>query len=82
MDTAVTDTNGSAYPPVDFDLVGGGGYGPPTMLPGAASKFAAIFDVPKGTTLKDLVFSLATIGERDHPVNVRVSLAPQSNAVQ
>ena len=75
MDTAVTDANGSAYPPIDFDLIGGGGYGPPSMLPGSSSTFAAIFDVPKGTNLKDLVFSLANLEQRDNPTNVRISIA-------
>ena len=45
------------------------------MAPGAAVKFAVVFDVPKGTTVNDLIMSLATLEDRDHPADARVSLA-------
>jgi hypothetical protein len=75
MDTTVTDNQGVSYGrPIDFDFAGGSGYGP-TMAPGAAVKFAVVFDVPKGTTVNDLIMSLATLEDRDHPADARVSLA-------
>lgn len=72
-DTALTDDQGQSYPPIHFDFAGGSGYGP-TMLPGAAVHFNVYFEVPKGTNLKDLVFSLWSY-EDTKVANVRVSLA-------
>ncbi|MGO8671442.1 MAG: hypothetical protein ACLQVD_08795 [Capsulimonadaceae bacterium] len=72
--TALTDDQGQSYPPTHFDFPGGSGYGP-SMLPGAACSFNALFCVPKGTHLKDLVFSLWSY-EHNVPDDVRISLAP------
>jgi len=44
--------------------------------PGAAKSFAVVFSVPKGTQLKDLIFTLYGFGvSSTHASNVRVSLA-------
>ncbi|HET6382930.1 MAG TPA: hypothetical protein VFJ58_06015 [Armatimonadota bacterium] len=50
--TALTDDQGQSYPPLGFDVRGG------ALIPGASKNFAVTFSVPKGATLKDLVFSL------------------------
>jgi hypothetical protein len=74
-DTALTDDQGVSYPPIGYDPTNGGFYGPPKMLPGSAQPFAAIFSVPKGANLKDLVFSVWGYGEKK-PTDVRISLQP------
>jgi hypothetical protein len=71
--TALTDDKDHAFPPHEYDLSNGGFYGPPKMLPGSAEQFAIIFQIPKNTNLKDLVFTLTSYGD-DTPVDVRVSL--------
>jgi len=78
--TALTDDQGQSYPPLRFDKreFDGGGSNGPRMLPGSSQTFAVLFSVPKGTALKDLVFSLMRWSE-DYPnggTDVRVSLAP------
>lgn len=74
---ALTDDQGSSYAPRDFDKRGGSTDEGPKMLPGAQTDFAVLFSVPKGTVLKDLVFSLQTAYD-DYPdggTDVRISLA-------
>lgn len=76
--SALTDDQGQSYPPRDFDKrVASTDEGPP-LLPGAQTDFALLFSVPKGTALKDLVFSLQNAYEDtpDGGTDVRVSLAP------
>ena len=75
---ALTDDQGQSYAPTDFDKRGGSLDEGPHLLPGAQTDFAVLFSVPKGTALKDLVFSLQT-AYADFPdggTDVRVSLAP------
>ena len=61
--TALTDNQGQSYAPVDFDKRGGHTDEGPTMLPGSQTEFAIVFSVPKGTVLKDLVFSVQNVEE-------------------
>jgi hypothetical protein len=73
---ALTDDQGQSYAPKDFDKRGGDTDTGPSLLPGAQTEFAIIFSVPKGTALKDLVFSLQTAYD-DYPdggTDVRISL--------
>lgn len=77
--TALTDDQGQSYPPLKFDKRGGDNDSGGTMLPGSASNFAVLFSVPKGTQLKDLVFSVQNFDNDDMPdggKDVRVLLAP------
>lgn len=67
--TALTDDQGQSYPPIDFDVRNG------DLAPGAAKNFAVVFSVPKGTTLKDMLFTVYSYGASDKATNVRVSLA-------
>ena len=75
---ALTDAQGQSYAPTDFDKRGGSTDEGPHLLPGAQTNFAVLFSVPKGTALKDLVFSLQNAYEDfpDGGTDVRVSLAP------
>jgi hypothetical protein len=70
--TALTDTQGSSYPPVGWDQEGGLIH-TKQLLPGAGQDVTAIFLVPEGTPLKDLVFTLTNISDRE-PHDVRVTL--------
>ncbi|HEX5324303.1 MAG TPA: hypothetical protein VFW40_10990, partial [Capsulimonadaceae bacterium] len=69
--TALTDDQGQSYPPRDFDVRGG------NLAPGAGKNFAVVFPVPKGTTLKDMIFTLYSFGASNKASNVRVSMAGQ-----
>jgi hypothetical protein len=71
QNTALTDDQGQSYLPIDFDTRGGG------LLPGAAKNFAVIFSVPKGTKLKDMVFTLYGFASSTKVSNIRVNLADQ-----
>ncbi|HEX5324573.1 MAG TPA: hypothetical protein VFW40_12360 [Capsulimonadaceae bacterium] len=78
--TALTDDQEHSYAPIDVD----GHYdeGAPNgawILPGAAIDFALVFSVPKGTNVKDLVFTIVKYSERGghKGTDVRVSLTPQ-----
>jgi hypothetical protein len=70
--TALTDTDGSSYKPIGWDQEGGM-FATKDLLPGAGQDVAAIFLIPEGKTLKDLVFTLTNISDRN-PHDVRVSL--------
>lgn len=74
--TALADDQGQSYAPLGFDKHTGSTDESPMMLPGAQTDFAAIFSVPKGTKLKDLVFSLQNAYEDtpDGGTDVRISL--------
>jgi hypothetical protein len=71
--TALTDTDGSSYPPIAYDFDGG-----PTqsksLVPGAALNFAVLFSVPEGTHIKDLIFSLKNNQGDEKANDVRVTL--------
>lgn len=73
---ALTDEQGQSYAPTDFDKRGGSTDEGPSLLPGAQTDFAALFSVPKGVVLKDLVFSLQNAYEDtpDGGTDVRISL--------
>jgi hypothetical protein len=71
QETALTDDQGQSYPPIDFDARGG------SLASGAAKNFAIVFSVPKGTNLKDLIFTIYSSGNFGKSSNVRVSLAGQ-----
>jgi hypothetical protein len=71
QNTALTDDQGQSYEPVDFDDRSG------SLVPGGAKNFAVVFSVPKGTKLKDLIFTLYGYASSDKASNVRVSLADQ-----
>jgi hypothetical protein len=74
--TALTDNQGQSYAPVDYDKRGGHTDEGPTMLPGSQTEFAIVFSVPKGTVLKDLVFSVQNFEETpDGGTDVRITLA-------
>ncbi len=73
---ALTDDQGQSYAPLGFDKHTDATDEGPSMLPGSQTTFATIFSVPKGTKLKDLVFSLQNAYE-DYPdggTDVRISL--------
>lgn len=74
--TAVTDDQGQSYAPLGFDKHTDSTDEGPSMLPGSQTDFAAIFSVPKGTKLKDLVFSLQVAYDDtpDGGTDVRISL--------
>ena len=75
--TALTDSEAQSYAPMDYDKRGGHTDEGPTMLPGSQTEFAIVFSLPKGTTLKDLVFSIQNFDEApDGGTDVRISLAP------
>jgi hypothetical protein len=69
--TALTDDQGQSYVPTDIDVRSG------SLLPGAAKDFAVVFSVPKGTKLKDLVFTLRGYAESNKASDVRVHLGDQ-----
>ena len=74
--TALADTQGQSYAPFDYDKRGGHTDEGPTMLPGSQTEFAILFSVPKGTALKDLVFSVQNVEEApDGGTDVRITLA-------
>ena len=50
--TAVTDDQGTSYPPIDFDSRNG------SVVPGGAKNFAVIFSVPKSANLSELIFTI------------------------
>jgi hypothetical protein len=70
--TALADTQGSSYRPIGWDQEGGM-FTTKSLLPGAGQDVTAIFLVPEGTPLKDLVFTLTNISDRE-PHDVRVTL--------
>jgi hypothetical protein len=70
--TALADTQGSSYRPIGWDQEGGM-FTTKQLLPGAGQDVTAIFLVPEGTMLKDLVFTLTNISDRE-PHDVRVTL--------
>lgn len=75
--TGLTDEQGQSYAPIEYDKRGGATDEGPSMLPGSQTDFAVLFSVPKGTVLKDLVFSLQTAYD-DYPdggTDVRITLA-------
>lgn len=72
--TALTNDQGESYPPIGYDMEGAVFQSKP-LLPGASLDFAVPFAVPKGTTLKDLIFTLRTIeGGLEKGNDVRISL--------
>ncbi len=74
--TALADNQGQSYAPFDYDKRGGHTDEGPTMLPGSQTEFAILFSVPKGTALKDLVFSVQNVEEApDGGTDVRITLA-------
>lgn len=79
--TALAAEEDHSYPPLDYDAVQESdkimSYAASALLPGAATDFALVFSVPKGTTPKALVFStLAYPGDvgKKETTDVRVSL--------
>jgi hypothetical protein len=70
--TALADDRGESYPPIAIDAPEAGPFQSKPLLPGAGIDLAALFAVPEGTQLKDLVFTLRTISEKGK--DVRVSL--------
>lgn len=86
--TALADDAEHSYAPIDYDarqeINKTQSYAASALLPGAASEFALVFSVPKGTTLKALVFSLMAypndVGKDEH-TDVRVHLAAGSSGV-
>jgi hypothetical protein len=74
---ALTDDQGQSYGPLAFDKHTDSTDEGPSMLPGSQTTFAAIFSVPKGTKLKDMVFSLQVAYDDtpDGGTDVRISLA-------
>ncbi len=76
--TALADNQGQSYAPMDYDKRGGSTDEGPKLLPGAQTEFAVLFSVPKGTVLKDLVFSIQNAYEDtpDGGTDVRITLAP------
>lgn len=57
--TAVLTDQGESYPPIAFDIRGTV-YQSEPLLPESKLEFAAIFAVPQGTKLKELLFTLST----------------------
>lgn len=74
--TALADDQGQSHPLLGFDKRAANNDEGPNMLPGSLTDVTVIFSVPKGTKLKDLVFSLQTAYD-DYPnggTDVRISL--------
>jgi hypothetical protein len=72
--TALADDQGRSYPPIAFDIEETAHFVTKPLLPGASMEFNVLFTVPRGTRLKDLVFTLRTLN--DMGSDVRVSLTP------
>ncbi len=75
--TALTDQDAQSFAPVGYDVFAD----EPSplgksILPAASANFAIVFKVPKGTVLKDLVFTAVVYGERgdNKGTDFRVSL--------
>jgi hypothetical protein len=73
QNTALTDMQGSSYQVLGFDQEGGMIH-TKRLLPGAGQDLAAIFVVPENAQLKDLVFTLTNIIDRN-PKDVRIALS-------
>ena len=73
LHTAVTDNQETSYRPIFYDFVGPHGYGP-VMLPGSACNFTVVFDVPKGTTVQDLIFTLGDLNDSSDTSDYRIHL--------
>ena len=56
--TAIADTKGNSYPPIAYDMISQGAWVTKPLLPGSGEELTVLFAVPKGTELKDLIFSL------------------------
>ena len=65
MNTALTDQDAGSYQPTAYDVFAdeGAPLGK-TALPGSSIPFNIVFRVPKGTKIKDLVFSTVLYKER------------------
>ena len=72
--TAIADTSGESHPPIVYDMEESTPYQSKPLLPGAKTDFTALFAVPEGTQLKDLVFTLRTITNADKGNDARVAL--------
>lgn len=71
--TAVTDNKANSYPPIAYDMLSKGAWVTKPLLPGSGEELTVLFAVPKGTELKDLVFSLNNWSDNKGK-DVRVSL--------
>lgn len=73
---ALTDDRGQSYSPVAFDKRTDSTDEGPKMLPGSQTDFCVLFSVPRGTRLRDLVFSLQNAYEDtpDGGTDVRINL--------
>lgn len=82
--TSLADDQDHSYPPLDYDAAQDEGdkimsYAGSPLLPGAATDFALIFSVPKGTNPKALVYSVQVYPDdvgKDKHTDLRVSLTP------
>ena len=74
--TALTDTDGSSYPPIAYDF-DGGPIQSKSLVPGAALNFAVLFSMPESAHIKDLIFSLKNNQGDDKARDVRVALTEQ-----
>jgi hypothetical protein len=72
--TALTDMVGGSHAPIGYDFEGGPIQTKP-LQSGEAITFAVIFSLPQDAQVKELLFTLAANGEREHSKDVRVSLA-------
>jgi hypothetical protein len=72
--TAIADTKGNSYPPIVYDMMSKGAWNTKPLLPGSGEELTVLFAVPKGTELKDLIFSLYNWSDIKGK-EVRVSLA-------
>jgi hypothetical protein len=71
--TALTDNKGQSYPPIAYDIEESSPFQSKELLPGASLDFDVLFTVPKGTVLKDLVFTLQTINDKGKDVRIQVA---------
>lgn len=71
--TAVTDNKANSYPPIAYDMLSKGAWVTKPLLPGSGEELTVLFAVPKGTELKDLVFSLNNWSDNKGK-DVRISL--------
>lgn len=71
-DTALTDDKEHGYGPLAYDTRNSE-VTVDKMLPGSAKEFALIFSVPKGSVLKDLVYTISGPGD-EGKTNVRIAL--------
>jgi hypothetical protein len=69
--TSLTDMSENVYAVKLYDSKGGVAE---NILPGAAKEFTIVFSVPKGTEVKDLIYTIEPVSGEYKKVDLRISL--------